>query len=125
MAFEFFPQALNALLASPVVQNRLLVANQPELLRQAKENCSVPWPRGTLNPAPGTVHGDTGVYMRSEVFRDTLELRVIGDEMSFFSPAVAYRRRSGAFPYGQALIEGRAPFIGPYRLLPPEFYTQP
>jgi hypothetical protein len=131
MSFSFDPAALNAILAQPAPQARMAVYAQPDLLRLAKENCSVPFPGGSArNPAPGYNDG-TAVYMRGDrsktaprapgQFRDTLQLEITaGGELSFFSPATSDR---GGFAYGQALIDGRAPFIGPYRLLPPEYYT--
>lgn len=132
-SFDFHPAALDAILSQPAVQTRMAVFVQPQLLDIAKANCSVPYPGDPVrNPAPGNVNGNTGVYMRGDgkkrapgQFRDTLQLDITGvGDLTFSSPAIAApRKRSGAFAYGQALIDGRAPFIGAYRLLPPEYYT--
>ncbi len=130
-SFSFDPVALNAILAEPAAQAKMAVYAQPDLLRAAQENCGVLYPGGsTRNPAPGYNSG-TGVYMRGDrtkaagrapgQFRNTLQLEVEGDgNLIFSSPATSDR---GGFGYGQALIDGREPFIGPYRLLPPEYYT--
>ncbi len=134
-SFSFDPVALTAILAEPAAQAKMAVYARPDLLRVAQENCGVLYPGGSAtNPAPGYNSG-TGVYMRGDKgskrsgiaprdpgqFRNTLQLEVEGDgNLIFSSPAVAERK---GFAYGQALIDGREPFIGPYRLLPPEYYT--
>ena len=125
-SFSFDAAALLTILAQPTAQRAMAVYAQPDILQAAKDNCSTKFPGGrTTNPAPGTVHGDTGVYMRSEVFRDTLQLSISGDgELTFSSTATSTRKKSGiTFNYGQALIDGRLPFKGPYKLLPPDYYT--
>lgn len=101
---------------------------EPTLLQLAKVNCGTQFPGDpTRNPAPGTVHGESGVYRRSGVFVDTLELTVTSGggvaDLEFSSPATSFRKGYGSYAYGQALIEGWEPFIGPYRLLPEEFYS--
>ncbi len=103
------------------IKRKTLVTAEPSLLRIAKENCSTQW-GGQRNLAPGSVNGDTGVYKRSGQFSRTLEINIYGDTLEFSSPAVSYRRKSGSFGYGSALIRGASPFVGPYKLLPPEFY---
>lgn len=106
-----------------IVETALASLTAPTVLEAARVNCSTPWTKGTLNPAPGTVHGDTGTYLRSGEFARTLELNVVGSDFQFRSPATSFRRRSGiSFNYGQGLIEGWPPFKGPYKLLPPEYY---
>lgn len=130
--FSFDLGALEGILGSPAAQVKLAVYVRPDLLDIAKTNCSSlypGWPR--RNPASGTVNGDTGVFMRGDrskavrrapgQFRDTLRLEIspTGD-LEFSSPATSDR---GGFAYGQALIDGRGPFKGRYKLLPPEYYT--
>lgn len=115
------PALLSILEHNYGVKRRTLVTAEPTILRIAKENCSTKW-GGQLNPASGTVNGDTGVYSRSGEFSRTLQLNIYGDTLEFSSPAISYRKKSGAFGYGTALIRGARPFKGPYKLLPPEFY---
>jgi hypothetical protein len=119
---SFDASALEGILGRPSSQRAMAVFARPDILLAAITNCSTPFPGDpTRNPAPGTVNGATGVYLRSGEFSRTLELNISPtDELEFSSSAVS--RRKG-FAYGQALIDGRAPFIGPYRLLPPEYYT--
>lgn len=77
---------------------------------------------GQLNPAPGNAGDGTGTYLRSGEFVRTLELQVFGRVLEFYSSATAYRKNSGSFAYGQALIDGSPPFKGSYDLLPQDFY---
>ena len=122
MSFSFDPAALEAIIAQPAVQTRMASLAAPTILTDAKLNCSVRYPGGMVrNPAPGTVNGGTGVYARSGAFWQTLQLSIsVTGGLAFSSPIVSPRK---GFDYGQALIDGRAPFIGPYRLLPPEYYV--
>lgn len=128
-SFSFDPTAMDAILNQPEAQQRMGVLASPTLLEIAKANCSVPYPgEPARNPAPGQVNGQTGVYMRGDgkrrapgQFRDTLQLEIsVTGDLVFSSPAISARK---GFAYGQALIAGRAPFIGAYRLLPPEYYV--
>lgn len=121
LIFYSEPALLSILKNNYGVNRRKLATAEPSLLRIARENCSTPW-GGQLNPAPGSANGDSGVYRRSGQFARTLELNIYGDTLEFYSPATSYRRNSGAFGYGQALIRGGAPFKGPYKILPAEFY---
>lgn len=117
--FIFYPAALEALLREPMSRRRqaIVAATDPHLalLARAKEYVGVQWPRGVLNP------GGRGnpPFKRSGRFRDSLALWVVGEQLLFSSDAISPRR---SWPYGQNLITGGEPFIGPYRMLPPEFY---
>lgn len=124
MSFLTFdePALLAILERNYEVKRKTLVAAQPDLLDIAKNNCSVGW-GGQLNPAPGSASNGTGVYLRSGEFVRTLHLDIFGPVLEFSSNAIAYRKNSGSFAYGQALIDGGHPFKGPYKLLPSEFYV--
>ncbi len=126
---SFDEQALLAILEGNYsVRRQTARGAEPALLQLAIANCSTQYPgEPTRNPAPGTVHGESGVYRRSGEFVDSLDLKVTSGggvaDLEFTSPATSFREKYGSFPYGQALIEGWEPFVGPYRLLPEEFYT--
>jgi hypothetical protein len=117
--FIFYPAALAALMAEPMTKRRLarVVSIDPRLalLDRAKEYVNVPWPSGVNNP------GGRGnpPFRRSGRFRDSLALAVIGEQLLFSSDAISPRR---AWPYGENLITGGDPYVGPYHMLPPEFY---
>ncbi len=115
------PALLSILEYNYGVKRRSLVTAEPSLLRIAKDNCDTTW-GGQLNPASGTINGDTGVYKRSGEFVRTLELNIYGDTLEFYSPATTTRKGGVSFGYGNALIRGMPPFKGAYKLLPPEFY---
>lgn len=115
MSFVFYPGRLAAVLDTPVAKRGMAAAAaKSSLLEIAKAYVSTPYPKGARNP------GGAGnpPYMRSQQFRDTLRLDVIGDQLLFSSSAVG----RGSHPYGQNLITGGSPFLGPYRMLPPEYY---
>lgn len=117
--FIFYPAALEALLREPTSQRRQAqrAATDPQLalLARAKEYVGVQWPSGVRNP------GGQGnpPFKRSGRFRDSLTLSVVGVQLMFSSDAISPRR---AWPYGANLITGGPPYVGPYRMLPPEFY---
>lgn len=74
------------------------------------------WP--IRNPAPGPP------YMRTQQFKDSLSLDIVGGDVLLFESTAVTRattkgrsRRGGsAFPYGEHLLD-----VG-YEVLPPEFY---
>lgn len=113
--FDFHPTAFDALLELPATKKGLAEVAHDNLLEIAKLTVSRPWPKGTANPPPGPP------YMRSQVFRDTLQLESSPTgNLVFRSPAVSPRK---SFLYGQALIDGSDPYPSAYRVLPPEYYS--
>jgi hypothetical protein len=74
------------------------------------------WP--TRNPPPGPP------YMRTEQFKESLSLDIVGDDVLLFESSAVTRatlkgrtRRGGsAFPYGEHLLDQG------YEVLPPDFY---